>query len=110
MKMTTQSKTLKADGFDTCVIGIGSRFGMNIPILVYDYEKCAQLLVDRDGGTIDEAYEYMVFNVLGAWVGEGTPMFVRTVTSMEEIDEILSDSEEIAKILDDGLDIQGKTT
>ena len=107
--MTTQSKTLKADGFDTCVIGLGSRIGMPIPILVYDYEKCAQLLVDRDGMTIEEAYEYMEFNVLGAWVGEGTPMFVRTIASMEEIDEILSDVEEISKILDDGLDIQGET-
>ena len=107
--MIDETKTLKADGFDSCVIGIGSRFGMPIPILVYDYEKCAQLLVDRDGMTIDEAYEYMEFNVLGAWVGAGTPMYIRTVTSMEEIDEILSDAEEISKILDDGLDTQAGT-
>jgi len=83
--------TLKADGFDDCIIGVGNRIDNNVPILVYDYDKCAQLLAKRDGMEIDEAYEYMEFNVVGAWHGEGTPMFIRKVDSMEEAEEMLSD-------------------
>jgi hypothetical protein len=41
--------------------------------------------MDRDGMTEEEAFEYLEFNTLGAWVGEETPMFVHPVT-MEEVD------------------------
>ena len=89
-----QPKTLKADGFDDCVIGIGSRIDNNVPIMVYDYDKCAKLLAERDGMTLDEAYEFMDFNVVGAWHGEGTPMFIHRVDSMAEAEELLSDQAE----------------
>lgn len=87
----SEAQTMKADGFDDCVIGIGSRIDNNVPILVYDYDKCAQLLAKRDGMSIGDAYEYMDFNVVGAWVGEGTPLYIRTVDSMEEAEQMLSD-------------------
>jgi len=53
----SEARTMKADGFDDCVIGIGSRIDNNVPILVYDYDKCAQLLAKRDGMSIGDAYE-----------------------------------------------------
>jgi len=28
---------------------------------------------------------------VGAWVGEGTPLYIRTVDSMEEAEQMLSD-------------------
>lgn len=37
--------------------------------------------------TEEEAFEYLEFNILGAWVGEETPMFVHPMT-MEEIDAL----------------------
>jgi hypothetical protein len=97
-------KILKADGFDDCVIGIGSRIDMNNPILIYDYDKCAKVLMKRDGMTADEAYEYMEFNVVGGWHGQGTPMFIRTVDSMAEAEELLSDIEESLSEGSDGVD------
>lgn len=99
--------TLKADGFDSCVIALGSRIDNNVPIFVYDYDKCAKVLVDRDGMSLDEAYEFMEVNVVGAWHGEGTPIFVRTVDSIAEAEAMLSDlAETEGDSGEDGLDTQ----
>ena len=54
-------------------IGLGEQFS-NPPIAVYDREKCIEILA-RDM-TYEEAVEYFEFNVIGAWVGEQTPMFL----------------------------------
>ena len=68
---------LKADGFDEAIIGVGA-VASNAEILVYDANKCIQILVDRDGMSYDDACEFFDFNVRSAYVGEGTPMFVYT--------------------------------
>jgi hypothetical protein len=64
-----------AVGFEDALIGVGTQF--NQPLAVYDWDKCVEILVRRDGMTEDEAMEYMDFNVTGAYVGKGTPIFVR---------------------------------
>ena len=67
---------LLADGFDECLIGLGRRCGKP-DIAVYDEEKCIDLLMKRDGMPHDEATEFFEFNVVGSWVGEETPIFLR---------------------------------
>ena len=67
---------LLADGFDECLIGLGRRCGKP-DIAVYDEEKCIDLLMKRDGMTHDEATEFFEFNVVGSWVVEETPIFLR---------------------------------
>ena len=64
---------LVADGLEDALLGIGWQF--NRRIAVYDYQKCLEIL-ERDGMTRDEAVEFFEFNVVGAWVGEGTPVFL----------------------------------
>jgi len=64
-----------ADGFEEAYIGICERFGQDA-LAAYDYEKCIRILMDRDGMDEDEAIEYFDFNVIGAWAGEGTPVFI----------------------------------
>ena len=66
---------LKADGFDETIIGVGSRYGQ-ADIIAYDVNKCIKILMDQ-GMTDEEAMEFFEFNVVGAWVGEETPIFVR---------------------------------
>ena len=67
--------TLLADGLEDAFIGFFQR--INEPrIAVYDYEKCIQILMERDNMDEDEADEYLQFNTVGAWVGEGTPAFI----------------------------------
>ena len=66
---------LKADGFDSGVIGVAYRCAQQ-PILAYDYYKCVEILMERAGMSRKGAMEYMDFNVVGSYVGEGTPCFV----------------------------------
>jgi hypothetical protein len=65
---------MQMDGFDDCAVGTVSRFGMP-SVLVYDLHKVIDKLIS-DGMSGEEAYEYYEFNMLGAWVGDGTPAFI----------------------------------
>ena len=70
-----EDEVLFADGFDEAVLGIARRAAQP-DVVAYDYEKCVQILVERDEMTEEEAREYMEFNVVGAFVGERTPVFI----------------------------------
>jgi hypothetical protein len=76
---------LTADGFDDAVIGVASRQDWDQTIIAYDYDKCVKILENRDGMSTEEAIEYMEFNVVASYVGEGTPCFIRP-GDLEEID------------------------
>lgn len=68
-------EALLADGFDAALVGVARRCGQPT-LAVYDYELGLRVLMERDGMTRDEAAEYMEFNVVGAWVGPGTPIWL----------------------------------
>lgn len=68
-------EALLADGYEDAIIGVVERCSQPV-LVVYDAEKCIQILVDRDGMEPDEAREFFEFNTLGAWGGEGTPVFL----------------------------------
>ena len=70
----SDSEPLKADGFDDAVIGTCYNTGR----IVYSIERMLQILIDRDGMSMEEAIEYFSFNIGGAYVGEMTPMYVWT--------------------------------
>jgi len=77
------SETLVADGFDEAIIGIGRQFNKNL--VIYDEDKCIKILMERDGMTDEEAIEFFEFNVVGAYVGEYTPIYVRLGTTLEDV-------------------------
>ena len=77
------SEMLTADGFDDAIIGVSERFGRS-PVIAYDKDKCIQVLMDRDGMDYEDAIEFFNFNVIGAWVGKGTPEFI-TVKDSDEV-------------------------
>jgi hypothetical protein len=70
-------KALFADGFDDALIGIARRANGDA-LAAYSREKCVKVLMDRDGMDEAEANEFFDFNVIGSWVGEGTPLFIDT--------------------------------
>ena len=80
---------LVADGFDDAFIGIARIFN-SPPIACYDTEKCLQVLMKRDRMTYEEAQEFFEFNVIGAYVGEQTPVFV-VVGNLKDAVEGLED-------------------
>ena len=76
---------LKWDGFDSAIIGVGERNNTD-SMIVYDYDKMINVLVTRDSMTHEEAEEYLDFNVIGAWIGDMTPIIVNK-KSIKEINE-----------------------
>ncbi len=63
---------LVADGLDECIIGVVQIF--NKRLVLYDQMKVIAKLV-ADGMSEDEAVEWYEFNIIGAYMGEGTPAF-----------------------------------
>lgn len=68
-------ESLVADGFDDALIGIAYRCGQR-PLAVYSMRRAIRVLVERDGMSEADAEEHLEFNVLGAWNGENTPIFL----------------------------------
>ena len=68
-------EALLADGLEDAFIGVAVRCGQPT-LAVYDVEKCVKVLMERDGMTDEDAREFLDFNTLGAWMGEGTPLFL----------------------------------
>jgi hypothetical protein len=77
------SEALVADGFDEAIIGMARQF--NQTLVVYDEDKCLSILMERDGMTEEEAIEFFEFNVVGAYVGGGTPVYVRVGSKPEDV-------------------------
>jgi hypothetical protein len=67
-------KCLIADGFDAAIVGVTNTLE---PITVYDWDRCVEILIVRDGMSEEDALEHMSFNVTGAYVGERTPIFIK---------------------------------
>jgi hypothetical protein len=59
-------------------------------VLVYDAEKIRDLLMKRDGMTMEEAREYIEFNIEGAYVGPHTPIILWKC-DLEDIEERYGD-------------------
>ena len=70
------------DGYDDCIIGVGTRCGMT-DVFIYDKHKMITKLVRRDDMTYDEALEFINFNIAGAFIGEDTPILVDRMTRAE---------------------------
>ena len=86
----TEDRLVKANGLEDAIIGVGSR--INMPdVLIYSYNKCVKIFMEKEGWTHEEAVEWMDFNVVGAWVGETTPIFVHEIPSDQKIDEFLEE-------------------
>ena len=77
---------LKWDGFDNAIIGTAERHNMET-VIAYDLTKMVQILVARDDMSVEEAHEYLQFNVIGAYIGEYTPIIINKKTK-EEVKEL----------------------
>ena len=64
-------------GYERAVIGYVERFGMD-PLVLVDKEKMLEMMV-ADGMTYEESLEFYEFNIIGAWVGDGTPCFATLI-------------------------------
>ena len=76
---------MKIDGFDDAILGVRQRKGQPDCVL-YDEEKILTMLM-RDGASYGDALDYYRYNILDAYVGDGTPAFL-VEASAEEIEEL----------------------
>ena len=60
------------DDFDDAIVGYDLREWR----VIYDQAKMADILMERDGMTYEDAIDYLGFNVFCAYVGDYTPINV----------------------------------
>ncbi len=65
--------------FDSCILGVAERCGLG-PVVVYDTDKIIAALVN-EGLSEEDALDHFGFNIIGAYVGERTPVYL---TRLEE--------------------------
>ena len=79
-------EALLADGFDEAIIGIVSQGGTSNFLILYDSERCIEVIIEQlkaDEVEPEEGYslrtmaiEHFDFNVSGSYMGENTPVFL----------------------------------
>ena len=87
-KLNDSPQKLQLPGFEKALLGKAERCGFG-PVYVYSAAAVLNILMQRDGMNADEALEFYEFNILGAYMGEGTPLFLSDVWEDDELtDEI----------------------
>lgn len=71
--MENQERTLKADGFDSAIIGIYVE--SEPPRLIYSKQRMIEVLLSEEM-ELDEAIEFLEYNTWAAYAGPGTPMYI----------------------------------
>ena len=64
-----------ADGLDEGAVGYTTGTDGNSHV-IYDYGKCCTIFMRMNGWSYDEAREWMDYNVIFAYVGEQTPLWM----------------------------------
>jgi hypothetical protein len=65
---------LAEEKFDAAIIGLAERFG-GVEAVAYDAQKVLAIL-EEDLGSMDDAIDWYEYNIIGAWMGEKTPIFI----------------------------------
>tara|TARA_Y100000385_G_C12819285_1_gene519654 strand:- start:138 stop:431 length:294 start_codon:yes stop_codon:yes gene_type:complete len=71
------------DRLNDAIIGTGGRCGME-EVFVYSYDKILDILMTEDEMTEREAIDYIEYNIAGSYVGELTPILVRSLDELEK--------------------------
>lgn len=67
--------TVRFEGLDNAIIGVGSQHSKPLKI-VYSATLIIEELMKREGWSFDDAQEYFDFNIGCLWAGDGTPIIV----------------------------------
>ena len=70
-----------AEGFDDAIIGM--ECSGDIPRVVYSIQLMVHVLCERDSMTEEEAVDFISYNVISSYVGEGTPIYVDVMNANE---------------------------
>ena len=84
--MDHNNDTMLADGFESAIIGLDT--SSETFRVIYDREKMIDLLVGEEM-SIEDAVEYLEYNVWNAYVGNGTPIYAYA-GGQEQVLELMS--------------------
>jgi len=97
MKIVDSIEAWKADGFDDCIVGVGQQFTEGGQVFIFIYSKKAIIesiandIVEEIGNRVntsdeeravlagsayDDAVEFFDYNIAGAYIGRGMPVFL----------------------------------
>ncbi len=63
------------DNLDDAILGVG-RTHTQPTRIVYSYKQLVKICVYKHGMTLEEAHEFLSFNVESLWAGENTPIIM----------------------------------
>lgn len=68
---------LEEERYDKAIIGLAERYG-GLEVVAYDAQMILQIL-EEELGSMDDALEWFDYNIIGAWIGDRTPIFITTL-------------------------------
>lgn len=71
--------------YDRAIAGIAER--INLSVVAYDRQQVIKVLMEDSGMDHDEACEFYEFNIAGAWLGEGTPVYLDSLRDDDDAGE-----------------------
>jgi hypothetical protein len=89
------------EGLDSAIIGIAERCGQD-PVVVYDYDRVLTHL--KKQMSIEDAEEWIRYNIVGAWIGPLTPLMMTRIPPRvrlkQTLDEMVSSTVEVERLRD----------
>ena len=73
------------EGFDAAILGGGESAGWDSLRVVYDYQKCLDVLMQQNDWGREDAIEWMDYNVINTHMGKGNPVFVFPSVDLAEL-------------------------
>ncbi len=58
---------------------------MGLARVVYDYQKCLDVLMEQNNWERENAIEWMDYNVINAYMGKGNPVFAFPSVDLAEL-------------------------
>ena len=83
-ELLEDAEALLADGHETALVGYADVPGRGI-VAAYDMDKIVASLVDGHGMTHDDALDWLSYNIVGAYCGDKTPIYIRTMSPGEKL-------------------------
>ena len=66
---------IQADGFDDAIIGVEENSGK----IIYDIDIMIDVLICIDDMSREDAIEHLNYNVINAYIGEQTPIYINKI-------------------------------
>jgi len=71
------------DGFNDCIIGLSHQ-----GVVVYDQNLMVEKFMSENNTDVEEAVEYLEYNVFSTYVGEHTPIHVSLVATADALKRV----------------------